>query len=106
LSRTLAITKTDYKTSVVAGTPDTYTIVVTNNGPSDVVNAAVSDTFPATFTGVTWTCSSVGGSCAAALRSGNISTTVCLPATKSATFYRDRDRRLLGDRHAVEQPPR
>src|SRR5436309_1515195 len=27
----------------VAGTPDTYTIVVTNNGPSDVVNAAVSD---------------------------------------------------------------
>jgi hypothetical protein len=33
LSSDLAITKTDYKTSVVAGTPDTYTIVVTNNGP-------------------------------------------------------------------------
>src|SRR5205814_1696877 len=46
----------------------------------------VSDTFPATFTGVTWTCASVGGSCGAASGSGNISTTVTLPAIKSATF--------------------
>ena len=32
---TCAITKTDGKTIAGAGDPDTYTIVVTNNGPTD-----------------------------------------------------------------------
>src|SRR5207245_7508304 len=35
-SSDLAITKTDGKTSVNAGAADSYTIVATNNGPSDV----------------------------------------------------------------------
>src|SRR5205823_4466189 len=79
LSSDLAITKNGSKTSVVAGTPDTYTIVVTNGGPSDVLGPSLPDALPISFTGVSWTCASVGGSCAAASGSGNISTTVSLP---------------------------
>ena len=43
----LAITKTDGNTSVVPGTSDTYTIVVSNNGPDTVIGASVSDPLPA-----------------------------------------------------------
>ena len=43
---TLAITKTDGVSSVVAGTSDTYTIVVSNTGPSDASNLSVVDTLP------------------------------------------------------------
>ena len=39
----------------------TYTITVTNAGPTDAVGAVVTDTFPAALTGVTWTCVGTGG---------------------------------------------
>ena len=39
----------------------TYTIVVTNAGPSNVTGATVADTFPATLTGVTYTAVQTGG---------------------------------------------
>jgi uncharacterized repeat protein (TIGR01451 family) len=42
----LAVTKDDGKTSVAPGTPDTYTIVVTNNGPSTVSSVTLTDTPP------------------------------------------------------------
>jgi uncharacterized repeat protein (TIGR01451 family) len=42
----LSITKTDGVTSVVAGTSDTYTIVVSNTGSSDATNVTVADTLP------------------------------------------------------------
>src|SRR5207237_423142 len=38
----------------------TYTITVTNSGPSNVVGASVADTIPATLTGVSWTSSTTG----------------------------------------------
>ena len=44
---TLSITKTDGVTSVVAGSSDTYTIVVSNSGPSDASNLSVADILPA-----------------------------------------------------------
>ena len=56
----MSITKTDGLTSVVAGTQLTYTITVSNAGPSDAVGATVSDTFPAVLTNATWTCTPVG----------------------------------------------
>ncbi len=68
----------------VPGAQIKYTITVTNNGPSPVVGATVTDTFTAPHTGVTWTCAASGtASCVSgspsgtgASGSGNISRTV------------------------------
>src|SRR5262249_56618971 len=68
----LAITKTDGVSSVVAGTSTTYTIVVTNNGPSTSLGASVFDATPAQVTGDAWTF--VGGSGGGAITSGSPST--------------------------------
>ncbi len=46
----LAIVKTAVETSVVPGNTASYTIAVTNNGPSDAANVVVSDTTPAGLT--------------------------------------------------------
>jgi uncharacterized repeat protein (TIGR01451 family) len=43
----LAVTLTDGKTTVVPGTSNTYTITVTNNGPSTVSSLTLTDTIPA-----------------------------------------------------------
>jgi large repetitive protein len=83
----LSVTKTDGVDTITAGVSTTYTITVANAGPTDVTGAPVTDTFPAALTGVTWTCSATdGGSCVAPSGSGNIATTVNLPAGSSATF--------------------
>jgi uncharacterized repeat protein (TIGR01451 family) len=83
----LAITKTDNRTTIPAGSPTTYTIVVTNNGPSDVTNASVKDTLPSQLSNVTWTCTaSSGSSCAAVSGTGNINTTVNLLNQGTATY--------------------
>ena len=83
----LSVTKSDDVALVVAGGPDTYTITVANAGPTDVTGAGVTDTFPAAFTGVTWTCTpATGSSCGAAAGTGDIVTTVDLPAGGSVTF--------------------
>jgi uncharacterized repeat protein (TIGR01451 family) len=83
----LSISKTDGSTTAGAGSPVTYTIIVTNAGPSAVTGATVSDTFPAALTGVTWTCSASGGSsCGTASGSGNINHTVNLLVGGTATF--------------------
>ncbi len=83
----LSITKTNGTSTVVAGTATTYTIVVTNNGPSAVSGAAVTDTIPAALTNATWMCAaSAGGSCGAPNGSGNINTTVSLMPGATATF--------------------
>ena len=87
----LSITKTDSSASEIPGTVVSYAIVVTNNGPSDVVGASVADEIPSGLTGATWTCSvaSGEGSCADTSDSGDIATTVDLKAGKSATFTID-----------------
>src|SRR6185437_12635113 len=83
----LSITKSDGQTTAVPGTSDTYTIVVANAGPSDVVGASVADTFPAIFTGTTYTATASGGATGfTASGSGNISDTVDLPSGSSITY--------------------
>src|SRR5262249_17429659 len=83
----LSVTKTDAVDSVVAGLTDTYTITVTNAGPSAVTAASVVDTFPAALSAVTWTCAATdGGTCAAARGAGKLATTADLPAGASAPF--------------------
>ncbi len=46
----LIVSKADSVDPVVAGAPLTYTITVTNNGPSDAQNVSVADTPPVGFT--------------------------------------------------------
>ena len=59
----LRIEKTDSPASVVAGQDSiTYTITVTNDGPSDATNVTVSDTIPASLSLVSAT-PSQGGPC-------------------------------------------
>ncbi len=84
----LSISKS-HADAIVPGARATWMIVVTNNGPSDVVNATVSDTLAATLSAASWTCSVPGGTtnrCGAAAGSGSFATTVWLATGKSATF--------------------
>ena len=83
----LGIAKSDGRTNATPGSSLTYTITITNAGPSPAIGAIVSDTLPVVLTGANWTCSGAGGaSCAAATGSGNISTTVDVPVGSTATF--------------------
>src|SRR5207247_7278980 len=83
----LSITKTDGRATAVPGQAVTYTIVASNAGPSAVTGATVTDTMPATLTGVSWTCvGSAGGACGSGSGSGDIGTTVDLPVGGMATF--------------------
>jgi uncharacterized repeat protein (TIGR01451 family) len=83
----LSITKTDGSASATPGTPVIYTITVTNNGPSDAPGTSVSDTFPGTLTGVTFTSIAAGGATGnTAAGSGNISDTLSMPAGSSVTY--------------------
>src|SRR5262249_45939223 len=68
----LAITKTDGQTSYVPGTAISYTIAVTNAGPSTATGFSVADTVPATITGVWVTCAASGaGGCGTNASAGN-----------------------------------
>src|SRR4029078_7932445 len=57
----LSITKTDTSATATPGLPVSYQIVATNDGPSDIVGATVSDIPPAVLSGVTWSCTAAGG---------------------------------------------
>ncbi len=87
----LSITKTDGLATVNPGAVVTYTIVASNAASSSGAanGAIITDTVPASLTGVTWTCGTPtgGATCGAASGSGNsISTTANLPAGGSVTY--------------------
>ena len=83
----LSITKTDGATSEIPGTSITYTITVTNNGPSDANGVAVADTFPGILEGVTFTSVAAGGATGnTAAGNGDISDTLNMPAGSSVTY--------------------
>ena len=83
----LSITKTDGVTTYTPGGTTTYTIVVSNLGPSNVVNAPVTDSLPAAITSATWTCvAAAGSSCGAANGVGSFATTASLLSGGSATY--------------------
>src|SRR6185369_17337223 len=65
----------------------TYTITVSNGGPSDVTGAQVVDTLPAALAGFGWTCTATApATCGTPSGSGNINTLVNLPAGSHVTF--------------------
>jgi uncharacterized repeat protein (TIGR01451 family) len=84
----LSVTKSAVPTTVNAGQPITYTIVVANAGPSAAPASLVQDTLSALVTGATWTCVASGGasSCAAPSSTGGVATLVNLAAGGSAVF--------------------
>jgi uncharacterized repeat protein (TIGR01451 family) len=86
----LAITKTVAPTPLTPGADLTYTVTVTNNGPSAAIGARVVDDVPSAVRNPTWTCSVApagGGNCGAASGSGYlIDTTVDLQPGASATY--------------------
>ncbi len=82
----LSVTKTDNSASPTPGQSIGYTIVARNAGPTAVTGATVADTFPATLTGVTWTCVASAGSSCTASGSGSISQTVNLAVAGTATY--------------------
>jgi len=83
----LGITKTDDQTNVAPGSAVTYTIVVTNAGPSDAIGAAVVDMLPDTLTNATFTATATGGASGfTASGSGNIQDTVSMPVGSTVTY--------------------
>ena len=83
----LVISKTDGLTSIAAGAADTYTIVVTNAGPSVIAGAHVTDPLPAAFVGGAWTCTaSAGSTCGAPAGTGNINELVTLVSGGTVTY--------------------
>ena len=83
----LSITKDDGELSAVPGLSVlTYTITVGNGGPDDSVGATVSDTFPATLTGLSWTCVASPGSICTPSGSGDISDTVTVLVGGELTY--------------------
>ena len=85
-SADLTVTKSDGLATATPGEGLTYTIVVGNSGPDDVVGATVIDAFPTGVTGVTWTCAAAGGASCSATGSGDIGDTVSLPVGGTATY--------------------
>ena len=60
-SADLSLAKIDYPDPVVAGSNLTYTVTVSNLGPSDAAGVVMTDTLPAnvtyqSYTGANWTC--------------------------------------------------
>ena len=84
----LSITKDDGATTYIQGGNVTYSIVVTNNGPSAVTDAVISDPLPAGITTASWTCGiATGGAvCDLASGTGAINTTADLPVGASVTY--------------------
>ncbi|MDW8300500.1 MAG: hypothetical protein RML95_14310, partial [Anaerolineae bacterium] len=59
----------------------TYTIVVRNDGPNDVVGGTVTDIFPQQLVNPQWSCTPTGSAtCASGLQNGNIVDTVNIAA--------------------------
>ncbi len=52
----LTLTKDDGQTEAIPGLPVTYTITLSNAGPSDLADGALEDLFPAIFEDPSWSC--------------------------------------------------
>ena len=76
----LSISKTDGVTTVIAGATTTYTIVVSNSGPSDAPGTQIKDTLPAAISSASYTAVGTGGASGfTAAGTGNINDVANLP---------------------------
>jgi len=67
----LVISKSDGLTNTLSGSVITYTVIVTNTGPSAVTGATLNDSVPLSVTNVVWSCTATPGSTCGADGSGN-----------------------------------
>ena len=81
----LAVSNTDGKTTYTPGTTNTYTFVVTNDGPSDAPGSSIVNNLPAGVTG-TWTAVYAGGATGTANGTGSINQSVDIPSGGSVTY--------------------
>ncbi|MFC1797150.1 hypothetical protein ACFL1V_08650, partial [Pseudomonadota bacterium] len=84
-SADLTITKSDGQTAAPPGGNTTYTLVVSNAGPSTVSEAYVTDNFAADLS-CTYTSAAAGGAGGNTAGSGNIADALMLPAGSSVTY--------------------
>jgi uncharacterized repeat protein (TIGR01451 family) len=82
----LSVTKTDGQAIVGQSQFVSYTIVVSNAGPSGAFGATVTDAAPTALTDATWTCMGAGGATCTASGSGSIADTANLPAGATVTY--------------------
>ncbi|MFQ5739561.1 MAG: choice-of-anchor U domain-containing protein [Acidobacteriota bacterium] len=82
----LAISKGNGRSSVFASEEVTYTIQVTNQGPSSVTGAAVTDQLPSTLTAAHWTCSPQAGAGCTASGEADLNDRVDLPVGTSVSY--------------------
>ena len=103
----LSVTKDDSATTATPGGSTTYTIVVTNDGPSPAIDTVVTDAIPAGATALDWTCApSVGANCDIVNGSGAIKHDRRPPAVHDGDVHRDGRHRPRGDRHPRQHRPR
>ncbi|SHM24163.1 conserved repeat domain-containing protein/gliding motility-associated C-terminal domain-containing protein [Chitinophaga jiangningensis] len=73
--------------SVAAGEPMSYTLVISNDGPSDLLNAAVQDLLPVKLSSPSWTVTPSGAATATpASGTGNVNFTANIPAGTDNTL--------------------
>ncbi len=75
--------------TVSTGAPLTYTIVVSNTGPGNVVSAAITDPFPPDYAEASWTSTASGGASGNSSNGTpgtNIDDTVSLPSGSSIKY--------------------
>jgi len=83
----VSISKTDGLTASIPGAAITYTIIVSNAGPSSAASITVSDTMPSSLTGINWTSVSTGGAVCPASGSGStLNEVIDLPMSATCTF--------------------
>lgn len=83
----LGVLKDDGVSFVNVNQVTTYTIVITNGGPSNAAGVRVSDTLPTGLTSAQWTCAAAAGSfCNQTSGSGSISATINIAAGSRVTF--------------------
>jgi uncharacterized repeat protein (TIGR01451 family) len=84
-SADIAVTNSNGSASYLAGTTVVYNVTVSNNGPSDASNVAVSDPAPAGTSITLWSCS--GASCPNAAGSGSIAETALTLVAGDSVAY-------------------
>ncbi|NWF68265.1 MAG: DUF11 domain-containing protein, partial [Chloroflexi bacterium] len=82
----LAITKSNNTNIFRPGDTLVYTIIVSNNGPANVVGGLVTDTIPTLLDNPIWTCTASGAALCAANGTGDINDTVSLDVGETLTY--------------------